>query len=358
MYVAILAGGVGTRLWPSSREAPPKQFSDITGTGRTMIQSTVDRLEGLVSLSDIYVITGRRYRHLVLEQLPGLPPENVIVEPSGRNTGPAIGLACAHLHRRDPNGIIALLHADHVIQDIEAYRTVLRQAEEAARNDYLTLLGIIPASPHTGYGYIKRMGEPLPGSTQLPVYAVDRFLEKPDRATAEGFVAEGSYYWNAGNFICRVERMLGEFERQLPALYAGLRTIGASLGNGTEQAVLDEVWSTLPAISIDHGVMEGAERVAVVPLDAGWNDVGSWDALEEVISLDEQGNCLVRGNTLVVDSSGVIVSGGQRLIALVGVEDLVIVDSGDALLIGHKRRMQKIKEVVERLRAEERSDLL
>jgi len=259
VYVAILAGGVGTRLWPRSRQALPKQFSDVTGCGRTMIQATVDRLQGLVALSDIYVITGRRYRHLAQAQLPDIPAENIIVEPSGRNTGPAIGLACMHLHRRDPNAIIGLLHADHVIQDVEAYRDVLRQAELAAQGDYVAVLGIRPQFPHTGYGYIKRTGQPLPASDTLPVYAVDRFLEKPDQATAERFVAEGSYYWNAGNFISRVGRLLGEFERQLPELYAGLQEIGAALGSSDAEQVLDEVWETLPNISIDHGVMEHAQ---------------------------------------------------------------------------------------------------
>lgn len=358
MYIAILAGGVGSRLWPRSRESMPKQFSDVTGSGRTMIQATVDRLDGLVTMADIYVITGRRYRDLVLAQLPEIPPENVIVEPSGRNTGPAIGLACVHIHHRDPDAIIALLHADHIIQDAEAYRTVLRQAEQAAQGDYLTVLGITPASPHTGYGYIKRTGEPLPASGSLPVYSVERFLEKPDRATAESFLADGSYYWNAGNFIARVDRLLGEFARQLPELYAGLEQIGSALGSDHAEQVLDEVWEALPTISIDHGVMENARRVAVVPLEAGWSDVGSWDALEEILSVDSAGNCLVQGEMLAVDSRGVIVSGGKRLITLVGVEDLVVVDTGDALLIGHKKRMQKIKEVVERLRAGERFDLL
>lgn len=358
MYVAILAGGVGTRLWPRSRESMPKQFSDVTGAGRTMIQSTVDRLEGLVALSDIYVITGSRYRQLTLDQLPGIPPENVIVEPNGRNTGPAIGLACAHLFRRDPNGIIALLHADHNIQDAPAYRAVLRQAELAAQADYLTVLGITPTSPHTGYGYIKRTGDPLPVAGDLPVYTVERFLEKPDQTTAESFLANGRYYWNAGNFICRVDRMLGEFERQLPALHAGLEKIGTSLGSSNAGQVLDETWERMPNISIDHGVMEHAERVAVVPLQAGWNDVGSWDALEEILPVDANGNCLIQGDSLLIESSGTIVSGGKRLIALVGVEDLVVVDSGDALLIGHKHRIQQIKEVVERLRNEGRTDLL
>lgn len=358
MYIAILAGGVGTRLWPRSREAMPKQFSDVTGAGRTMIQTTVDRLKGLVDLQDIYVITGRRYRALTLDQLPGLPQDNVIVEPDGRNTGPAIGLACAHIHRRDPDGTIALLHADHVIQNPDAYRAVLAQAERAAEADYLTVLGIAPTFPHTGYGYIKRTPPALPIDGPLPVYPVERFLEKPDRETAERFLADGNYYWNAGNFICRVDRMLKEFERQLPVVRAGLGEIEAALGSAEAEAVLGQVWESFPSISIDHGIMENAERVAVVPLEAGWNDVGSWDALEEVLAGDAAGNYLVQGDTLVVDSRGVIVSGGKRLIALVGVEDLVVVDSGDAILIGHKKQTQKIKDVVERLRETGRLNLL
>ncbi|MFZ1756258.1 MAG: mannose-1-phosphate guanylyltransferase [Caldilineaceae bacterium] len=358
MYFAILAGGVGTRLWPASRESLPKQFSDVTGVGRTMIQATVDRLEGIASLSEIYVITGQRYRQLVLDQLPGIPPDNIIVEPHGRNTGPAIGLACAHIHRRDPNAIIGLLHADHIIQDADAYRSVLCQAELAAQSDYLTVLGIAPTFAHTGYGYIKSAGEPLPPSAHLPVYAVERFLEKPDQATAEGFLADGGYYWNAGNFICRVERMLAEFKKQLPAVHAGLAAIESSLGSSQAEAVLAQVWEELPSISIDHGVMEHAQRVAVVPLLAGWNDVGSWDALEEILPVDEDGNCIIQGETVLVESRGTIVSGGKRLIALVGVEDLVVVDSGDALLVGHKNQIQKIKAVVERLRSADRADLL
>lgn len=358
MYAAILAGGVGTRLWPHSRQTLPKQFADITGSGRTMIQATVDRLDGLVALSDIYVITGRSYREIVRAQLPGIPLENIIVEPSACNTGPAIGLACMHLYQRDPNAIIALLHADHVIQDTEAYRAVLSQAERAAQDDYLTVLGITPVSPHTGYGYIKRTGEPLPASATLPVYAVERFLEKPDRATAKAFLADGSYYWNAGNFISRVDRLLAEFERQLPELYSGLEKIRAAMGSSDAEQTLEAVWASFPSISIDHGVMEHAQRVAVVPLQAGWNDVGSWDALGTVLPADGDGNCLVRGDTIVLDSRGSIVSGGDRLIALIGVEDLVVVDTGDALLVGHKSKMQQVKQVVDTLRNLERSDLL
>ncbi|RME59828.1 MAG: mannose-1-phosphate guanyltransferase [Caldilineae bacterium] len=358
MYIAILAGGVGTRLWPHSRQSRPKQFSDITGSGRSMLQETVARLEGVAPLENIYVITGQRYRDLVAAQLPDLPLENIIVEPSGRNTGPAIGLACVHLQRRDPNAVIGLLHSDHVIQDTDQYRAVLRQAEVAALEGYLTVLGIEPQFPHTGYGYIKRTGDPLPVPGDLSVYPVERFLEKPDRATAEQFLAAGGYYWNAGNFICRVDQMLGEFARQLPTVHAGLMDIQAALGRPDAADILAAVWENLPSISIDHGIMEHAERVAVVPLDAGWNDVGSWSALADVLPADPTGNVQVKGDVILVESRNNIISGDERPIALVGVEDLVVVDAGDVLLIGHRERIQQVKDLVEKLGAETRDELL
>jgi mannose-1-phosphate guanylyltransferase len=358
MYAAILAGGVGTRLWPRSRQSLPKQFADITGSGRTMIQATVDRIGSLVTPEQTYVITGSRYRDLAMQQLSSIPARNILAEPSGRNTAPAIGLACIHLQRQDPEAVVAILSADHVIQDGERYRSVLQQAERAAQAGYLTVLGIEPDSPHTGYGYIKRMGDPLPVAGDLPVYAVERFLEKPNQETAERFLAEGGYYWNGGTFVSRVDRLLGEMERQMPDLFAGLTQIAEALETEEADAVLEAVWPTLPNTSIDYGVMEHARQVAVVPLDAGWDDVGSWDALETLLPLDEEGNCRVQGDSVFVTSRGNIVYGGDRIIALVGVDDLVVVDTGDALLIGHKGQIQQVKQVVDELRNRDRTDLL
>jgi mannose-1-phosphate guanylyltransferase len=358
MYAAILAGGVGTRLWPRSRQSLPKQFADITGSGRTMIQATVDRIGSLVAPEQTYVITGSRYRDLARQQLNTTPARNILVEPSGRNTAPAIGLACIHLQRQDPEAVVAILSADHVIQDGERYRSVLQQAERAAQAGYLTVLGIEPDSPHTGYGYIKRMGDPLPVGGDLRVYAVERFLEKPNQETAQLFLAEGGYYWNGGTFVSRVDRLLGEMERQMPDLFAGLTRIAEALETEDADAVLEAVWPTLPNTSIDYGVMEHARQVAVVPLDAGWDDVGSWDALETLLPLDDEGNCRVQGDSVFVTSRGNIVSGGDRIIALVGVDDLVVVDTGDALLIGHKGQIQQVKQVVDELRNRNRADLL
>jgi mannose-1-phosphate guanylyltransferase len=340
----------------------PKQFADITGAGRTMIQATVDRILPLMPPENIYILTGERYRGLTQAQLPELPPENILAEPSGRNTAPAIGLACAHLQARDPQAVVAILSADHAIGDEAGYRAVLRQAERSAQAGYLTVLGIEPDHPHTGYGYIQRTGEPLAvaqdPSHPLPTYRVARFLEKPDLPTAQGFLAQGGYYWNGGTFVSRVDLLLSEMARQMPLLHNGLHEITQSLGTPQAEATLQRVWPTLPNTSIDYGVMENAAQVAVVPLDVGWNDVGSWDALESVLPADAQGNTLAQGEVILIHSQGCIVSGNERLIALVGVDDLVVVDTGDALLIGHKRKMQQVKDVVNQLKADARTDLL
>jgi len=359
MYVAILAGGVGTRLWPRSRQSQPKQFSDVTGAGRTMIQSTVDRLGDLVRNDQIYVVTGQRYAELTATQLPHISQENIIVEPSGRNTAPAIGLACVRLRRRDPDAVVAFLHADHAIPGVEQFQAALRRAAEAARAGYIVTLGIQPDSPHTGYGYIRRSGELSDLSPNgLPVYAVERFLEKPDRDTATTFLAEGGYYWNGGIFVCQVQHMLDEFARQLPEVMDGLECIDATLTHpGDDASSFASIWETLPSISIDHGIMEGAARVAMTPLDAGWNDVGSWDALEVVRASDGSCNCVAKGEALALDSCGNIVF-SEKLVALVGVDDLVVVDTGDALLVGKKNQMQDVKKVVEQLQEQGRADLL
>ncbi len=361
MYAAILAGGVGTRLWPRSRQAHPKQFSDITGAGRTMIQATVDRLEGLVPPDHVWVVTGDAYAGLAAQQLPNLTPDHILAEPSGRNTAPAIGLACIHLARQQPDAVLAVLPADHVIPNREAFQAALAVAAEAATEGYVVTLGIEPTFAHTGYGYIKR-GALISGDAlavaSAPVYAVERFLEKPDRPTAEGFLRDGGYYWNGGIFVFRVDVMLAEIERQLPALHARLHAIGHALQSPAEADIFAEQWAQMEAVSIDVGIMEGAQRMAMTPLHAGWNDVGSWDALENVLQRDKDDNFVALGNALSLESYGNIVFTDKRVVALIGVDDLVIVEEGDALLIGHKHQMQRVREIVESLRAQGHEDLI
>lgn len=364
MYVVIIAGGVGTRLWPRSRESNPKQFSDIIGCGQTMIQETVSRLGDLVTSEQVYVVTGQRYADLAREQLPQLPAENIIVEPSGRNTGPAVGLACAHLQNKNPDEVVTFLHADQTITQIEQFQIALQRAVEAAEAGYLTTLGIEPTFPQTGFGYIKSTNRIEGLSAEVfegPVARhVERFLEKPDLQTAEAFLAEGGYYWNGGMFICQLRRMTFEFERQQPIIARKLDQIGRYINDAGPQEEFETIWSDMPSISIDHAVMEGAERVAVVPLDAGWNDVGSWDALEVVRSLDADQNCVAQGETLAVESRGNIIYShkADKLIALINVENLVVVDTGDTLLVGDKSKMQKVKIIVEELKARGHHELL
>lgn len=358
MYAAILAGGVGTRLWPRSRQDQPKQFTDITGRGLTMIQDTARRLQGVVRGEHLYVVTGAAYAGLAREQLPAAPVEQILVEPSGRNTAPAIGLACVHLRRRDPQGVLAVLPADHVILDGDCFRRALAQAGRLAAQGYLVTLGIEPTFAHTGYGYIKRSAALPTTPGELPAYAVERFLEKPNRAAAEHFLQEGGYYWNGGIFVAGVDVWLHELARHAPEIYARLQRIGAALGTPAADAVLAAEWAEMPANSIDYAVLEHAARVAVVPLEAGWNDVGSWDALETILEPDERGNSIAKGDVLLLDSEGNIVYSDKRLVALVNVSDLVVVDTGDTLLIGDKRNMQRVKDVVEQLRRQGRTELL
>jgi mannose-1-phosphate guanylyltransferase len=303
-------------------------------------------------------VTGAAFAGLAREQLPDVPVEQILVEPSGRNTAPAIGLACIHLQRSDPQAVLAVLPADHVILDNECFRKALVLAGKLAAEGNLVTLGIEPTFAHTGYGYIKRSG-PLPASTEeQPVYAVERFLEKPNRHTAEEFLLQGGYYWNGGIFVASVDVWLAELARQTPDIFTRLQRIGAAMDTPEADTVLEREWADMPSISIDYAIMEHAQRVAVVPLQAGWNDVGSWDALETILEQDDRGNSIAKGDVLLLDSGGNIVYSDKRLVALVNVSNLVVVATGDTLLIGDKRNMQRVKDVVEQLRGQGRTELL
>lgn len=346
-----------------------------------MIQATVDRLQGLASPQQIFIITGAQYVELAQAQLPELPAAQILAEPCGRNTAPALGLACLYLRRRDPQAVLVALPSDHVIREPDIFRNAIRRAVELAQEEYIVTLGIEPTAPHTGYGYIQRQDDipallaavndkaqnaqdtPTtaapqadgPQADDLQAYAVRRFLEKPDAPTAQEFLRSGGYYWNAGMFICRAQRMLDEIERQLPELHAGLAKIDAALEESPQTAhtVIGQIWPTMPNISIDHGIMEKAQQVAVIPLAAGWSDVGSWDALETILPADSTGNVVAGGQLVSLDSAANIVyAEGEKLVALIGVEDLVVVDTGDAILVGQKQQMQRVKEIVDRLKSQ------
>jgi len=343
-YAVIMAGGRGERFWPKSRQELPKQFLQLMGD-RTMLQKTVDRLKRLVGPEKIYIVTGKVYYDLVLDQVPEVPAENLILEPVGRDTAAAIGLSAAVISRRDPDGVMIALPADHYIADEEQFCKVLESAVAAAASGvHLVTLGITPNRPETGFGYIARgeLHEIIEGN---PAYAVDRFTEKPDYERALEYLASGNYYWNSGIFIWKAGLILQEIERRLPQLHTGLQQIAGALGTDGYNSTLFKIFTDLPKISIDYGVMEKAGNVLVLPGNFGWDDVGSWTALESYKEKDELGNYL-EGRGVLVDTSNTLVFASEKIVATLGVENLIVVESRDSILICHKEHAQEIKKVI------------
>jgi mannose-1-phosphate guanylyltransferase len=354
-YAVIMAGGGGTRLWPLSRQSRPKQALELIGQ-RTMFQHAVDRIAPIFPPERILVVTSAEHVGQLQAQAPDLPAESFIVEPMGRGTAPAIGLGAAHIQRRDPEATMVVLTADHYIRRVERFRNLLLAANQVARKGHLVTLGIEPDFPSTGYGYIKQ-GEELSAVDGFPTFRVERFTEKPDAETAEEMVASGRYAWNSGMFIWRVERIMAEFARQMPDFSEQLQQIEAALGTAEAEAILAQVWPQVTKETIDYGVMEGAEDVVVLPADIGWSDVGSWSSMQDIVDADEQGNVVV-GQHLGVDTQDTIVYGGDRLIATIGLEGMVVVETDDAVLVCPQEREQDVREIVRRLREQGREELL
>ncbi len=354
-YALIMAGGVGTRLWPLSRRDRPKQSLKLFGE-RTMFEIAVDRIAPVFQPEQIFVVTGAKHVASLATQLPELPAGNFVVEPQGRGTAPCIGLGAVHLHRQDPDAVMAVLTADHFIADVPLFRQVLTAASQVAAEGHLVTLGIKPSSPSTGFGYIKQ-GESLGTVEGFPVFRAERFTEKPSLETALRMVESGEYSWNSGMFVWRVDRILEEFERQMPEFYVQLAQVEATLGTPGYEATLQRVWPQVVKQTIDYGVMEGAGDVAVVPVDIGWSDVGSWASLCDLLPADADGNVVV-GPHLGIDTRDTLVFGGKRLVATVGLEGMVIVDTEDAVLICAKEREQEVRTLVEELRARGDTDYL
>jgi mannose-1-phosphate guanylyltransferase len=349
-YAVIMAGGGGTRLWPISRRKHPKHVLPLLGE-RTLFQSTLDRLEGLVSPECVYVVTTTEQEQELKTQVPQLPVENILIEPMPRGTASVVGLAAEILVKRDPLAVMLVLPADHFIRNISLFHQVLRVAVQVARKDYLVTLGITPTYPSTGYGYIQQAAE-LPDKFDLPVYKMLQFTEKPDETQARIMLASGVHSWNSGMFIWRADRILEEFARQMPDLKVALDRIGASWGTSEQEAVLNCVWTELKPETIDYGIMEHATNVAVLPAgELEWSDVGSWDSLFDVLPADGCGNVTVKCEHMLLEThNSLIYSSGKKLVVMIGVDDLIVVDSGDALLICHRDQSQQVRQVIDGLK--------
>lgn len=342
----IMAGGRGERFWPRSRKTLPKQFLSLTDDGKTMIQLTVERISPLVELEDIYIATNRDYKNLVLEQLPGIPEENILCEPVGRNTAPCIGLGAMHISRKYEDALMLVLPSDHLIKFNNIFQTVLEDAcEVAEKGDNLVTIGITPNYPETGYGYIKF----CPSVTEGRAYQVERFVEKPNLEVAKEYIATAEYLWNSGMFTWKISSILKNMQNLMPDTYAGLLRIKAAIGTPEEDAVLEQEFRVMQSQSIDYGIMEKADHIYILPGTFGWDDVGSWLAVERIRKTNESGN-VVNGNIITVNTHNCIIQGEKKLIATVGLNDMIIVDTEDATLICAKDSAGDIKKVLENLK--------
>jgi mannose-1-phosphate guanylyltransferase len=352
-YAVIMAGGGGTRLWPLSRQARPKQMISLFDE-RSLFQTAVHRLFGLFPADRILVVTVEEQAKELQAQVPEIPRENYLLEPMPRGTASVVGLASVALRKRDPQAVMAILTSDHYIGDEARFRELLETAQEVAREGFLVTLGIEPTFPATGYGYIQ-IGKKIGVYNGMDVFQALKFKEKPTSNQASEFLKGGDHAWNSGMFVWRVDRIWEEFACQMPSLEKSLEEIYQAWGTPQEQAVLERIWPGLEKETIDYGIMEAASNVAVIPASGlQWSDVGSWDALFDVLDGDEFGNIVMGGKHIGLDTkkSLVYVTQNRRLIVTIGVEDLVLVDTGDVLLVCRKDEAQRVRQVVSQLKQE------
>lgn len=349
-WAVIPAGGSGSRLWPLSRSARPKFLLPLLGQ-QSLLQETFDRLLRLTEPERVLVVCGPAHAAAIARQLPDLPSANIIVEPSPNGTGPALALASALIARVDPGAIMGSFAADHDISDPDAFVVAVETAIRAARGGDLVTIGLTPTRPETGYGYIERTDEVVLRAGDRVAYRAARFIEKPDLERATAFVESGRFLWNAGMFVWQVRALSAELKRLQPEIADGVREIARVWESRDQERVTARIWSDLPEITIDHGIMEHAERVAVVPAKIGWSDVGDWSGLGELIEQDGLGNS-VRGELLSIETTNsVIWSETGRMVAMVGLDNIIVVDTEDALLVVDREQSQEVKKVVEKLKA-------
>jgi mannose-1-phosphate guanylyltransferase len=358
-FAIIMAGGVGTRFWPKSRGRSPKQFLEILGKG-TMVENTVDRLRPLVDQKDVFVVTNRLQTEMLRKLVPWLPPENILAEPLGRNTAACVGLAALWVQRINPDGMMVVSPADHIVKNPDEFVRILRLAVRVAdERDALVTIGIKPTHPETGYGYIQSAEEEIDRNEYRSegVYRVKTFAEKPNLETAERFLKSGDFLWNSGIFVWKASVVLREIELHLPDLYEQLRDVAEAIGTQVYEQTLEHAYRIIRSISIDYGIMEKAGNVFVVKGDFGWSDVGSWDEVVRLTQKDADGNSL-KGRVFSFDSKNNYVDAGSKLVATLGVEDLVVISTDDAILICKKGKSQEVKEVVDFIRRKQMNDYL
>lgn len=344
-YGVILAGGGGTRFWPLSRKELPKQLLNLTGKD-LMVNETIDRLEGNVAKEDIFVVTNCTQAELMLEATAGrVSPDHVLAEPAARNTAACIGYAAMEILRKYGDGVMCVLPSDHYIKKTDVYKSVIADALRIAEEtDALVTLGIQPTFPSTGYGYICH--EEKQGDNGA--YRVRHFVEKPNLGKAKQYLLSGDYLWNSGMFIWKASVIMRYFEELLPEVYACLQKIGDAMGTDAEQETIREIYPQIPKISIDYGIMERADRVLVLEGDFGWSDVGSWDALEALYEKDEHGN-ITYGEQVHIDTHDCIIYAKNKLVTTIGLDNVIVVETEDAVLVCDKNRAQEVKKIVEAL---------
>lgn len=356
IYTLIMAGGSGTRFWPRSKTQKPKQYLNIFGES-SLLQDTIERFATFTEKENIYIVSSANQAKVLEEQTPMLPKQNLIYEPIGRNTLPCIGLAAMYAERENPDGIMVVSPSDHLITNNQLFEeTVLAAVKIADERNGIVTIGITPSYPATGYGYVETK-EDITGDEKIAQFKVERFVEKPDEKTASEYLKQGGFYWNSGLFVFKVSVFLEAVEKFAPELYADLRKIQADFGNPTYEETLDTIYRAVKGISVDYGIMEHADNIFLVEGNFDWNDLGSWESVYLTDEKDENGNAGA-GEALLVDTKNSYVYSDEKLIAVVGLEDVIVVQDGNTTLVCKRDKAEDVKKIVEQLKAEKKDKYL
>ena len=356
LYTLIMAGGSGTRFWPRSKTAKPKQYLNIFGD-ESLLQSTLNRFATFIETDNIFIVSNKSQAEVLEEQTPMLPKENLIYEPVGKNTLPCIGLAAMFAEKENPKGIMVVSPSDHLIENNELFKdTILAASKIAEEHNGIVTIGIPPDYPATGYGYVKT-AENITGKENIKQFKVERFVEKPNEATATEYLKQGGFYWNSGLFVFKVSVFLKAVEAFAPELYADLRKIQADLGNPSYEQTLDTIYRAVESISVDYGIMEHAKNIYLVEGNFVWNDLGSWESVYLTSQTYENGNA-GSGESLIIDSKNSYIYSETGLIALVGLDDVIVVQDGNTTLVCKREKAEEIKKVVDRLKSENKNQYL